>query len=345
MFRINKIKTLRSIAVCLCICFGLWLFADLCLSTVYAADKRVVKVAFFPMSGYHNKNADGSLGGMDVEYLDSLLKYVDWKIEFVECASWDEALQLLAERKIDLVGSAQYSEQRALEYQYADLASGYTFGIIATNGTSSLAYEDFVAMKDITFGMVKTYVRRQEFMHYLQSNGIYSPKIREYDSTAELKKALKTNEIDAMVHTFMEIDDGQRVIGRFAPRPFYYISYQGNDDVMRELNQSIVDMKMNEPALETELMNKYYQSRLDKTIIFTLSEKAYIATAEPLVVGYFDGYYPFIYDEQGTCKGLTRELLENAAGLAGLTLEWKKLNSPDQASQSLAEGSIDIMSY
>lgn len=345
MFRINKIKTLRSIAVCLCICFGLWLFADLCLSTVYAADKRVVKVAFFPMSGYHNKNADGSLGGMDVEYLDSLLKYVDWKIEFVECASWDEALQLLAERKIDLVGSAQYSEQRALEYQCADLASGYTFGIIATNGTSSLAYEDFVAMKDITFGMVKTYVRRQEFMHYLQSNGIYSPKIREYDSTAELKKALKTNEIDAMVHTFMEIDDGQRVIGRFAPRPFYYISYQGNDDVMRELNQSIVDMKMNEPALETELMNKYYQSRLDKTIIFTLSEKAYIATAEPLVVGYFDGYYPFIYDEQGTCKGLTRELLENAAGLAGLTLEWKKLNSPDQASQSLAEGSIDIMSY
>lgn len=345
MFRIRKFKALRSAAVCLCFCISLWLLTGSCPDTVYAANKRVVKVGFFPMAGYHDKNADGSMGGMDVEYLESLLKYVDWKIEYVECASWDEALQLLADQKIDLVGSAQYSAERALNYQYADLASGYTFGIIATNGSSDLAYEDFTAMKDITFGMVKTYVRRQEFLQYLRDNGIYAPRIREYNSTAELQQALKANEVDAMVHTFMEILEGQRLVGRFAPRPFYYISYQGNDDVMRELNQAIVDMKMNEPALETELMNKFYQSRLDKTIIFTTGEKEYIANAAPVVIGYFDGYYPFIYDEQGACAGLTRDLLENAAALTGLTLQWKKLDSPEHASQSLADGSIDVMSY
>ena len=123
-------------------------------------------------------------------------------------------------------------------------------------------------MKNITFGMVKTYVRREEFMNYLRDNKIFSPKIREYDSTAELQNALETGEIDALVHTFMEVREGQRLIGRFAPRPFYYISYLGNDAVMRELNQAIADMKMNEPALETELMNRFFQSRLDKTIVF-----------------------------------------------------------------------------
>lgn len=32
--------------------------------------------------------------------------------------------------------------------------------------------------------------------------------------------------------------------------------FQGNDDVMRELNQAAADLKMNQPELETELMKE-----------------------------------------------------------------------------------------
>ncbi len=114
---------------------------------------------------------------------------------------------------------------------------------------------------------------------------------------------------------------------------------------MRELNYAIADMKMNEPGLETQLMNKYYQSRLDKSIVFTTDEKNFIAQAGPITVGYFDGYYPFVYEEEGECRGLTRELLENAAGVAGLTLQWHRIDNPQQASAALVDGTIDVMSY
>lgn len=334
-----------KLAARLCAGLVLLLLAAACLSSARAVDKRLVKVAFFPMEGYHEKKQDGSLTGMDVEYLDSLRRYVDWNIEFVECGSWDEALQMLSERKVDLVGSAQYSAARAESYQYADLSSGYTFGIIATKGDSGLAYEDFEAMEHVTFGMVKTYVRRAEFIDYMQDHGVMSPRIREYDSSEELQQALEEGEIDAWVHTFMEVREGQRIIGRFAPRPFYYISYPGNDEVMRELNHAVADVKMNEPTLETELINKYYQSRLDKTIVFTTREKEYIQNTDTVKVGYFDGYYPFVYEERGDCAGLTREMLESTAGLVGLNLEWKRITSPDHASQSLRDGEIDVMSY
>ena len=321
------------------------LLTGLCSNTAYAKDRRLVKVAFFPMEGYHDRTEDGSPSGMEANYLDSLCKYAGWKVEFVDCESWDEALQLLSEHKVDLVGTAQYSAERAEQFQYADLSSGYTFGIIAARGDSSLAYEDFEAMKDITFGMVKTYVRRGEFLYYMHDNGVSSPRIREYDSTQELQAALEKGEIDALVHTFMEIKEGQRLVGRFAPRPFYYISYPGNDAVMRELNYAIADIKMNEPELETKLMNEYYQSRLDKTIVFTTGEKEFIENADPIVAGYFEGYYPFIYEEEGECKGLAREMLENAVGFTGLTIQWKKIDSPSQATASLADGSIDVMAY
>ena len=64
-----------------------WVLCSFCVfwkSDVCAAEKRHVKVAFFPMDGYHIANADGSYGGMDVEYLDALCDYVDWEIEYVE---------------------------------------------------------------------------------------------------------------------------------------------------------------------------------------------------------------------------------------------------------------------
>ena len=333
----------RGLSFFLCLIIAVCISAGIMPHTVRAEEKRTVKVAFFPMNGYHMMAGKGIYTGMDVEYLEALCNYTNWDIEYVECEDWDAALKLVADHKADLVGSAQYSAERAASYQYADLSSGYTFGIIATNPNSSLAYEDFDAMKEITFGMVRTYVRREEFLGYLSDNGIASPKIREYDSTSDLQNALDEGEVDALVHTFMEIKEGQRLIGRFAPRPFYYITYEGNDDVMRDLNNAIADLKMNEPELETQLMNRFYQSKLDKTVVFTLDEKEYLAEKNTIRVGYLDSYYPFVYEEDGECKGLTKEMLEGIAALTGLTISWQKVENPQEARTALGNDELDVI--
>lgn len=313
---------------------------------VHAAQKRTVKVGFFPMEGYHGISQDGSYNGMDVEYLENLCDYVNWEIEYVPCDSWDDALRRLEEKELDLVGSAQYSGERAEKFQYASLASGYTFGAIAVKGDSPLAYEDFDAMQDITYGIVSTYVRRQEFNEYLADHHILSPKVREYEDTAALHKALADGEIDALVHSLTEVREGQRVIGRFAPMPFYYISYQGNSDVMRELNQGIADLKMNRPELENELMVKYYDSRLDQTVLLTSEEKQYIDQKGTLTVGYLDGYYPFSYeDENGEYQGLSVQVLDEVAVSTGVSFTYVRMANMEEARKALWAGSIDILSY
>lgn len=323
----------------------LYFVITICGRDVYAAERRLVKVAFFPMDGYHIINEDGSYDGMDVKYLNALCEYTDWEMEYVRCDSWEEALQLLREKKVDLVGSAQYSEKRAQEYQYADLASGYTFGVIAVNPDSTIAYEDFMAMRKATFGMVEDYVRKNEFLQYLSDHGIHHPSIIEYASTTELQEALSEGKIDVLVHSFTEVKEGQRLIGRFAPKPFYYITYQGNDDVMRELNSAMVDLKMNQPELESELMNEYYYNRFDKTTLLTTSENAYIAEKKQVVVGYMDGFYPFSYEEDGELKGLTKELLENGVRNTGLELTYRKMPNRKKAHAALQKGEVDILAY
>ncbi|MDE7299114.1 MAG: EAL domain-containing protein [Lachnospiraceae bacterium] len=343
------VRTKRELRAAVCLLALLVLFVSfagrLDMQGASGPGRRTVRVGFFPMEGFNEKNVDGSRGGMDVEYLEALCAYVNWEIEYVDCSSWDEALAFLREKKVDLVGSAQFSEERKEVYQYADLSSGYTFGAVAARGDSGLAFEDFGAMKGITYGIVATYVRKQEFYEYMEGHGISDPAVREYENTAALQKALADGEIDALVHSLTEIREGQRIIGRFAPKPIFYISWQGNDDMMRELNQGIADLKMNRPALENELMTKYYEDRLDQTVLLTSEEKKYIAQKETLTVGYFDGYYPFSYESDGQAAGLARQELDRMGADMDIRLIYIRLNGMQEAKERLLDGSIDILCY
>lgn len=336
----DKGKKLSGLLVILLVLLILWVGND-----AYAAEKRKVKVAYFPMEGYHTSDEKGNFGGMDVAYLDALCNYVSWNVEYVVCDSWEAALEMLRNKEVDLVGSAQYSEERANVYQYADISSGYTFGVIATNPENTIAYEDFHAMQELAYGMVENYVRKNEFLEYLAHHEIENPFIVEYSSTADMHEALERGEIDAFVHTFTEVKEGQRIIGRFAPRPFYYITYQGNDELLRELNQGIVDLTMNHPELETELMNQFFYNKFDKEVLLTTEEKAYLSQKGTIVVGYLDNYYPFSYVEEGEFKGLTKELLESGLGITEIELEYCLFDSVQEAREAAATGEIDIFAY
>lgn len=317
-----------------------------CVIPVMAQEAlRTVRVAFFPMEGYHNIEADGSYGGMDVEYLSAVCDHVDWKMEYVKCDSWEEALRMLKDKEVDLVGSAQYSEERAEQFLYADLSSGYTFGAVVVKADSPLAYEDFIAMQDISYGMVEGYVRKPEFIQYLKDNGIERPHILEYAHTEQMQEALESGIIDAYIHTFTEVKEGQRLIGRFAPKPFYYITYQGNDEVMRELNEAISELRLEWPTLETELMNEFYHSRLEESVLLTVEEKEYIEEADSITVGYLDGYYPFSYEENGEFAGIAREMLETKVVSLGLPLSYVRLENQTTAIKAVQDGQIDVLAY
>ncbi|MCM1262908.1 MAG: EAL domain-containing protein [Butyrivibrio sp.] len=345
MKKIQKNSTVMTVRLLVFALVAAFLMSIGAVETVHGAEKRTVRIGFFPMGGYNETNPDGSRTGMDVEYLEALNDYVNWNIEYVDCESWDEALNMLADKQIDLVGSAQYSAERAKLYQYADLASGYTFGVIAANGDSEFAYEDFSAIHGANFGIVSSYIRKDEFYEYMASHNIFNLNVREYENTAALHDALDAGEIDALVHSLTEVREGQRVIGRFAPMPFYYITYKGNNDLMRELNQGIADLKMNRPGLENELMVKYYDNRLDQTILLTSREKQYIAENGTLTVGYLDDYYPFSYENENGYTGLSRQVLEEVSVSTGVNFNYMKLESMDEAKKALKNGEIDILSY
>lgn len=316
------------------------LLCALCFCMPVNASARKVKVAFFPMNGFHIYSEDNGYGGMDVAYLEELRIYTGWDIEYVMCESWNEALEKLEAKEVDLVGSAQYSEERADTFEFASLSSGYTYGCLFVEKDSGMDFEDFDRMRDMSFGVVESYVRKDEFFEYLDRNGISEPLLKEYGTTQELQAALKAGEIDVAVHTLTEVEEGQCLVGKFAYAPYYYMTWKGNEQLISELNIGIEELYMDNPTLEQQLISTYYENRWEN---FAAEEQQYIDRGLPVKIGFYQDTKPLSYvNEQGEYDGIYIQILKAIAARSGIAMEFCPLNRGDYWKELLASGEIDF---
>lgn len=316
------------------------LLAALFPTHVRAREPYTVRVAFFPMEGYHTYSENGGYSGMDVAYLDELCIYTGWDIEYVDCDSWDDALAKLEAKEVDLVGSAQYSDERNEIFDYAALPSGYTYGCLFVEGDSNLAYEDFDRMRDMEFGIVGSYIRRGEFLEYLNRNGVDDPQIQEFENTQKLQEALSAGEVDVAVHTLTEVSEGQCLVGKFAYAPYYYITWKGNTGLLDELNRGIEEINVDTPPLDQELVNRYYGDRREN---FAAEEQALIDNGNVVRIGFYKDTKPLSYiNKQGECDGIYIQILKTVAERSGLTMEFVPLDRNEYWKDVLLEGKIDF---
>lgn len=306
----------------------------------FAQEARTVRVAFFPMQGFHTWSEADGYSGVDVDYLKELCGYTGWEIEYVRCDSWDDALAKLENKEVDLVGSAQYSEERAEIFDYASLSSGYTFGCLFVEEGSRLAFEDFDRMESMTFGVVKSYIRKVDFLEYLKQNGVANPRLQEYGTTQEMQEALQLKKIDIAVHTLTEVGEGQCLVGKFAYAPYYYITWKGNEELLNQLNKGTEEVKMNSPALEQELISRYYGDRREN---FAAEELQVIQRGDTIKIGFYKDTMPLAYiNAQGEYDGIYIQILKAVSQRSGIRMEFCPLERHQYWKDLLMKGEIDF---
>lgn len=305
-----------------------------------AQKARTVKVAFFPMEGFHTYSETEGYGGMDVAYLEELCRYTGWNIEYVNCDSWNDALAKLEAKEVDLVGSAQYSEERAEKYEYAALSSGFTYGCLFVDEDKGIAFEDFERMKDMRFGVVESYIRKKEFLEYLSRNGIENPQLQEYETTKEMQTAFEEGKIDVAAHTLTEVGENQRMVGKFAYAPYHYITYKGNETLLDELNQGIEGLKMDSPKLEQELNARYYGGLREN---FAAGEQQFINEGNVVKIGFYKDTRPLAYiNDKGEYDGIYIQILKAVSERSGVAIEFFPMDRSQYWKDLLAEGKFDF---
>lgn len=337
MKRVYWKKIGQSMSVLL---FGLLFFVTFFPVCADAREARTVRVAYFPMEGFHTYSQKDGYGGVDADYLKELCRYTEWQVEYVQCSSWNDALAKLERKEVDLVGSAQYTQERAEIYDYAALSSGYTFGCLFVEENSNLAFEDFERMKEMTFGVVDSYVRKKDFLNYLKQSGIPKPKLREYRTTQALQEALQSGQIDIAAHTLTEVGSRQCLVGKFAYAPSFYITWKGNKSLLDELNLGIQELKMIHPMLEQELISQYYGDRKEN---FAADEKRYIDEGNTVRIGFYKDTRPLAYiNAQGEYDGIYIRLMKIAAERSGIKIKFCPMDRTVYWKDLLQKGEIDF---
>lgn len=188
-----------------------------------ATAARTVRVGCFPLSGFFEFSADGTVTGYGAEYTEAVASHAGWQLEFVPYDDWDAARCGLSDGQVDLLAPVPYSEESAARFLFSSFPIGTEYGaLLGRSASRSLIYEDFSAFDGITVGYTSTLGFLADFLDYEGRNG-FKVTLRNYENADALTGALLAGEVDAIVANLMTMTGQMKLLARFGAAPYYII--------------------------------------------------------------------------------------------------------------------------
>ena len=304
---------------------------------------RTVRVGVFSLGGFQGFDEEGKASGYNIDYLNEVAKKTHWKYEYVKCENWVNATEMLEKGEIDLLAPAQITEDLSARFDYATLTMGTESAAIYTKSDrDELLYEDFETMDTLTYGCAEGSTFARKFQEeYTKDNG-FDPDIKYYANTTELRAALDAGEVDAIVTNIMFAAEDIKLLGWFSPLPVYYISTKGNRELLEELNNAMIEITVEEPDFQSQLLSSYFPI-YDSTHI-TYQETLFLKSLPTLKVGYLTSQKPLAEtDESGEFTGIARDVFDKIAENLGMTVDYVPITVENLESDYMKEQDIHMI--
>lgn len=298
---------------------------------------RVIRVGYVDFEGFIYENDEGEIVGYAVEYLSTIGDYSGYEFEYVKC-SWEKSLEMLKNHELDLVCTAFYSDERAKEYEFSDQNFGRVRCVLyATDTNTDIYYEDFEKLDGAKIGFIKGSMNIAICEEYAQRHGFsFDPVL--YTSEDEMEAGLRSGEVLVIATEQMSIHEDMKLVGVYGSRPYYLMSYQGND-FMADIDDAMMAIFTSNYEYEAYLYNKYYgEANRKHALCFTREEMEYIKENPTITVGMLPGLYPLSYvdEETGEAAGIYAAILDRLAEISGLNLEKVVMDPNEDPIRSVA---------
>lgn len=315
----------------------------LCPFTAAEENPVTLKVGYIDYHGFINQTSEGEYAGYAVEYLNKISEYTGFRYEYVY-GSWPELMEKLANKEIDLLCNAQYTDERGEIYDYADFPLGYTQGLLYTlPSNETLGFEDFDEFNGLVVGAVKDSATTPLFEEYAERNG-FSYSIVDYATEADMIAALENGDTDAMLSENMASLTGYLLLAEYSAGPYYIISYK-DFPYMNDLNLALQEIKTG-VDFEAQLFDKYYgDTAATNSLRLTAEERAYIEQGNVIDVGLMQERPPFsFYDvSTGEFTGICRDVLDSVAAATGLKFNYVPMDLGLTTPQLFETGKFDLI--
>ena len=337
-------KIRKFFAVLLLCVFAVTLFCPV----MHAGEaKKVIRVAYGADNIILNQNSNGFYQGYGVAYLNKISQYTGWTYEYVE-ESWEKQLQDLKDGKIDLICTAQKTEQREKEYDFSALSVGTEETVVYTRedhqDNKEIYYQDYEHMDGRTVGMLKDRIQNEQFREREHQKG-FTCQEKIYTTDDELLSALSKGSVDMIVTGSLSFYENLRTVDQFGTSPFYFMTVRGNEEVMNPLNRAQEEIESTVPNFQEELWQQYYENQ-NTTLLFTREETEYIRNNQKkLKVACISEMPPLCYEDKktGELTGIYIALLERLKEISGLDMEFISVPYKSEPDKLAVSGKYDFI--
>lgn len=307
-----------------------------------AENGKVVKVGFYHMSGFQYYDEYAELQGYCIDYLETLASFTGWEYEYIPVEDFGDGCEKLKARQIDLIAPAMMTEARKEQFDYSELSFGTEYTILVSNqDREDLYYEDYETFDRLKIAVLKDYPLTEYFLSYMKIHE-FEPELIYYDNIDESKAALKSGEVDAIVTSIMDMESDQKLLARFSPEAFYFLTWKGNTEILGPLNKAMSQAQNTYPLLLDELSVTHYP--VYKLQFYSREEKEFVKNVGTLRVAYIADRKPLSFtNEDGEFDGISRELFDKLSQLSGLQFEYVALPEGSITYKFLQEQKIDLI--
>lgn len=303
---------------------------------------NTVKVGWFESDGYFEKDKNGQLIGFGVDYLNAIAAYTGWDYQFIK-STREGCLRMLQEGQIDLMSPVRVD----LQLENAKTSSeviGESYGYIYKLGNNfKVSYEEYSKFKRMIIGVEKGSFLENEIKSYCEKNGFEFYDIVYFNAMDEMKSALASKKIDAIVADSYVSVENLKVIGRFANGRVTFAA--SNLGLLEKLNHAIEEIKLDNPDYTEDLRKRYFSESSQNNLEYSLEEREFLSVGRKYKVALSTEQYPLSYKttEESGYKGIAVDILKKMEYYSGITFEIVYVDSYEAGQELLEQGEVDIL--
>lgn len=336
--------------VCICFIFIL-MFLEftknpiLVLAQEGIKETKTIRVGYMDYAGFIEQKQDGTYVGYGADYLKEICNYIGWEIEYV-FDTWDQCLKKLERGEIDLLCTAQYTEERGKIFEYSKYPIGNETSTLYTRmDNEDIFYNDYEGFQGIRIAILRESFQNQLIQNYANLHNFDFTTV-EYGSDAECLEALKKREVDALLTGSLSRHKELKRIAEFDAEPFYLITYKGNIDFMSQINEILSQIMIERPTFQAELYSKYYGKNIEtEEPLFTREEVEYIKSKPTITVGILSNNKPISdYNEKtNEFVGITIDILRIIEKKSGLHFKLVEIPANKEPINYIKEKHINLV--
>ena len=303
---------------------------------VIEEENKTVRVGYFPYSNFQEGSYGEHKQGAGYEYLQKISYITGWKYEYVY-GSFKECLDMLADGKIDILGSVSYTPERAESIDFSTYAEGTEkYWIYTREDHTDLTDGDLKQMNGCRIGVADGSYQKDLLEKWLDSNQIHAEVVacKGYGEMIE--------KLDALVIPALSVNSDFIAIANIGAGDCYFGVSKSRPDLLKELNATLEEIN----NTETDYSSKLYARYEGKAVInyaLNKEEKQWLDAHENTIrVGYLKDNLPFCGEENGKLTGILGTVLDTVQEKYEITIKAVLCSTGVQMNEALQSGEIDI---